>query len=113
MVEADKEEGTVFKRVAEDVVRDLFGLAETQVPRDGVPDARTPCHDDVRAVFGDGGLECLDIGRRGEVFVVLLVRIAPFRALEEVHEDDGVHEPKTEAISSYALSPPLPPEAIL
>lgn len=38
MVEAEKEEVTAVKRVAEDVVRDLFGLAETQVPRDGVPD---------------------------------------------------------------------------
>ena len=93
MVETDEEESAAFKRIAEDVVRDLFGLAEAQVPRDGIPDARAPNHDNLGAAFGDGGLERLDIGRGGEVFIVLFVRIAPFRALEEVHEDDGIHEP--------------------
>lgn len=91
-MEAEKNEGMAFKRIAKDAIRDLFGLAVAEIPRKGVPDPIPPGHDDIGAMFADCCLERLQVGGKLEVFIVLLIGIAALRALEEVREGNRIHE---------------------
>ena len=62
VVQLDEQEGAIFKRVAEDGVRDPPGAAEAQVPLYRLPHARPPDDDDIGPRLADCQLQRLDAG---------------------------------------------------